>query len=196
MTRDELRALLGELWDRPPPAAWHPTGFVVLELHRDARGALRLHLWPPAGREQGRPCWPVHDHVWHLSSRVLCGAVHSHGYAVEDEPEGDALLYAVEYGRERRSCMRRSERRVSVHACTPQRTEAGGRYAVPAGEFHASRVEAGELAATLVLTTRTERAHPWVVGPADGPALVPVLRPSVSEARVRSMLDEVDAALV
>ena len=188
-------ALLRALRDRPPAATWHPTGFIVLQPYRDAEGALRLHLWPARPREHGRPCWPVHDHVWHLRSEVLCGTVRSQAYAVEDDPEGDSVLYAVEYGEGRRSCMRRSERRVRVREGEMVQVTAAGRYSVPAGAFHASRVQAGELAATLVCTRATERPHPWVVGPLDGPLDVGVVRPEVDQALVGRVLEEVEAAL-
>ncbi|MCA9706360.1 MAG: hypothetical protein KDK70_10970 [Myxococcales bacterium] len=190
-----LRRLLVAVEGEPPAGVWHPTGFVVLTLHADGRGALRLHLWPEGARELGAPCWPVHDHAWHLRSHVLHGEVRSHGYRVDDDPAGDWRLYAVDYAPGRRSCMRRSDRRVSVRPEGPRRVPAGERYAVAAGCFHASRVEAGESAATLVVTTITARAHPWVVGPDDGPEAVPVERPEADAGLVRGVLGQVTAAL-
>lgn len=194
-SRAPVRALLAEAEAHPPAAAWHPTGFVVVELLRDPHGALRLHLWPTGQREHGQPCWPIHDHVWHLQSHVLCGAVESHGYAVHDDPEGTSVLYAVEYGAARSSCMRRSARRVTVRAEAPRRVEAGRSYAVDAGAFHASRVPAEALAATLVVTRITARPWPWVVGELDAPAVVPVERPAAEAGLVRALVQQVDAAL-
>lgn len=182
------RELLAVLAENPPPAVWHPTGFLVLTLLRSQGGTLRLHLWPERAREHGTPCWPVHDHVWDLRSHVLCGAVESHRYAVVDDPHGDAVLYAVRYGAGRSSHMHRSERRVSVWPDVPRRIAAGERYEVPAGEFHASRVSAGELAATLAITRTTARAWPWVVGTVDAPAVVPVERAVASTTWVRELL--------
>lgn len=190
-----LRALLAALEREPPPGVWHPTGFVVLALHRDSAGALRVHLWPTGARQQGRPCWPVHDHVWHLRSTVLCGTVCSHEFGVVDDPGGDSVLYAVDYADGRSSLMRRSPRRVSVRPRPPRRVEAGARYEVEAGAFHASRVEAGTFAATLVVTRSTDRPWPWVVGPGDGPVQVPVERPVADASLVRGMLGRVRAAL-
>lgn len=190
-----LRALLTAVGEQPPAATWHPTGFVVLELHAEEHGALRLHLWPPHEREHGRPCWPIHDHVWHLRSHVLCGVVESHGYEVVDDPAGAAVLYAVEYGAGRRSCMRRSGRRVRVQAGAPRSIEAGSGYAVAAGQFHASQVAAQTLAATLVITQRTAQPWPWVVGDANGPDVVPVERPLAQAGVVVELLRQVTAAV-
>lgn len=185
---EALRGLLHGLEEDPPEAVWHPTGFVVLTLLRRHGGALRLHLWPEGVRELGRPCWPVHDHVWHLRSQVLAGQVESRGYAVTDDPHGRAVLYAVGYGEGRSSCMRRSERRVRVEALPPARIAAGERYEVAAGEFHASTVAVGDFAATLVATRATARPWPWVVGDLDAPTLVPVERQVADPDRVRPLL--------
>lgn len=190
-----IRALLAELEAQPPAAAWHPTGFVVLEPYRDDHGSLRLHAWPTGEREHGRPCWPIHDHVWHLRSHVLCGVVESHDYEVRDDPKGSSVLYAVEYGAGRSSYLRRSERTVSVRSGTPCRVEAGESYTVEAGAFHASRVPAQTMAATLVITRRTDQPWPWVVGELDAPERVPVERPLVDETLVRALLRQVDAML-
>lgn len=190
-----LRELLTALVDVPPPAVWHPTGFLVLTLLcRPHVGALRLHLWPERARQRGTPCWPVHDHVWDLRSHVLCGEVESRRYAVVDDPCGDAVLYAVRYGEGRSSHMARSERRVSVRPEAPRRIAAGERYSVPAGEFHASTVAVGRLAATLAATRSTTRAWPWVVGALDAPAVVPVERAVADAAWVRELLDAVRIA--
>lgn len=183
--------LLAALAEDPPPAVWHPTGFLVLTLLRSESGALRLHLWPERAREHGTPCWPVHDHVWDLRSHVLCGAVESHRYEVVDDPRGDSVLYAVRYGEGRSSHMHRSDRRVSVWPEVPRRIEAGERYEVPAGQFHASMVSAGELAATLAITRTTARAWPWVVGTVDAPAVVPVERGVADATWVRELLQHV-----
>ncbi|MEM9460799.1 MAG: hypothetical protein AAGF11_41935 [Myxococcota bacterium] len=192
---DALREVLAGLRGGSLPGVWHPTGFVVLRLHRDEHGALRLHLWPSGTRERGRPCWPVHDHVWHLRSHVLCGTVWSHGFRVVDDPGGYAVLYAVDYADGRSSRMGRSTRRVSVHPQAPRRVEAGMRYEVDAGAFHASRVEPGVSAATLVATRPTDRPRPWVVGPGDGPDRVPVERPVAEPSLVQQMLGRMQASL-
>src|SRR5690606_15780169 len=183
-----LHGLLRGLAAEPPEAVWHPTGFLVLTVWRTEEGALRLHLWPEGPRERGTPCWPVHDHVWDLRSQVLCGEVESRAYEVVDDPRGEAVLYAVGYGDGRRSCMRRSARRVRVRAQAPQRVGAGERYAVAAGECHASTVAVGDLAATLAATVDTPRPWPWVVGDGDGPAEVPVERPLAEPSRVVPIL--------
>jgi len=190
-----LGELLAAVAERPPAATWHPTGFIVLELLRDDEGALRLHLWPEGERKRGRPCWPVHDHIWDLRSRVLCGSVSSHDYEVHDDVEGSSMLYAVEYAAGSSSCMRRSERRVSARARVPRRMEAGQRYSVTAGVFHASRVEPGGFAATLVATEIGSRARPWVLGPVDGPKVVPVERPRADPQSVQAMVERVGGRL-
>ncbi len=174
---------------------WHPTGFVVLRLHSDAAGDLRLHVWPSAARRYGDPRWPIHDHTWNLSSEVLCGTVTSRDYTVTDDPNGEACLYAVDYASARDSALIRSERFVRVVPTPPRTLRPTEPYEVAAGDFHASEVDPGDLAATLVATRLTDRPHPWVVGPSDGPATVPVERPVATPAEVHALLDAVLAVL-
>jgi hypothetical protein len=185
---DALRGLLRRVMEAPPEAVWHPTGFLVLTLLRRDDGGLRLHVWPESARELGRPCWPVHDHVWELRSHVLCGEVESRGYRVVEDERGDAVLYAVGYGEGRSSCMRKSERRVSVRELAPRRVVSGERYTVAAGEFHASTVASGDFAATLVATRLGRQPWPWVVGGLDAPTVVPVERPLAAAAWVQALL--------
>jgi hypothetical protein len=190
-----LHRLLEGLSAAPPEAVWHPTGFLVLSLRLRDDGALRLHLWPGEARELGRPCWPVHDHVWGLRSQVLCGCVESREYEVVDDDDGDAVLYAVGYGEGRSSCMRKSERRVSVREQAPRRIATGERYEIPAGTFHASTVAMGDFATTLAATRSTTQRWPWVVGELDGPTLVSVERPAIEVTRARELLLRVRATL-
>jgi hypothetical protein len=188
---DTLAGLLRGLVAEPPEAVWHPTGFLVLTLLRTPDGALRLHLWPPGGRELGRPCWPVHDHVWDLRAQVLHGEVETCAYEVIDDASGDAVLYAVGYGEGRSSCMRCSERRVSVRARIPRRVAAGERYEVAAGEFHASTVAVDRFAATLAATRATAQPWPWVVGEMGSPEVIAVERSIADPARVRDLLQRI-----
>lgn len=190
-----LQGLLEGLWAAPPQAVWHPTGFLVLSLRRRGDGALRLHLWPAGARELGRPCWPVHDHVWGLRSQVLCGCVESREYEVVDDDAGDAVLYAVGYGEGRSSCMRKSQRRVKVREQALRRIAPGERYEISAGAFHASTVAEIDFTATLAATRPTLPRWPWVVGELDGPTVVSVERPAVELARTRELLERIRTTL-
>lgn len=195
LPQERVQSLLAAVGEAPPAASWHPTGFLVVRVAHDDAGALRLHLWPEEAREHGRPCWPVHDHVWDLRSRVLCGVVQSVEYSVHEDSHGESALYSVEYGGDHRSRMHHSGRRVRLEEHTVTSLTAGEHYCVHAGEFHTSRVEPGTLAATLVATRLTDRVAPWVVGVADGPTQVPVVRTAVSSAHVAQLLRRVRASL-
>jgi hypothetical protein len=52
---------------------WHPLGFAVVPLMvREDGSSLRLHVWPEGlrrGHSLEKPA--IHDHAWHLISRVL-----------------------------------------------------------------------------------------------------------------------------
>lgn len=170
--------------------AWHPTGFVVATLHQCDAGALRLHVWPAERRVYGAPLWPIHDHAWALCSLVLVGEVGSARMEVRPDAAGRYRRYAVAYGHERRSRLIAEPTRVAGRPGPMQATGAGGIYTLAAGEFHASAVAKGQLAATLVATqTQTQGdRRPFVLGPADGPATVDVQRPAVAAERWRALL--------
>lgn len=175
--------------------AWHPTGFVVVPLRDDGRGALRLHVWPVGRRLLGRPCWPIHDHTWQLTSRVLCGSIEHERFVLTDDPQGQPL-YAVDYGPGRDSTLIRGERRGRVTSAGRHRVRAGQRYRVAAGEFHTTHgPPPTELAATLVATNRGGRTSPWVVGQAEAPPRIPVRRALVEPGRLRLAVQAVYGAL-
>lgn len=77
-----LREIVPHLEDFP--GRWNPGGFMVfpLGLH-DVLGSLRLHVYPrgiPRETAQGPN---IHNHAWHLFSRVLVGSYTDTLYALE-----------------------------------------------------------------------------------------------------------------
>jgi len=175
-------------------ASWHPTGFVVAKLHQCDAGALRLHVWPDDERVYGEPLWPVHDHAWSLRSLVLVGEVGSVCMRVQPDAVGAHRRYTVDYGAGRTSRLVRGRERFTAQPGPTHNVGAGGVYAVEEGEFHASSVRAGRLAATLVATRSSHPRQPFVLGPADGPPSVDVQRTAVECPRWRSLLAAVRAA--
>ena len=174
--------------------AWHPTGFVVGKLRITERGVLRLHVWPETERVYGEPLWPVHDHVFALRSLVLVGRVTSREHDVVEDSEGSMRRWAVDYGAVRDSRLVPHGEPVQARTGPSVTTEAGGTYSVEAGRFHASMVPAGQLAATLVATTGTDRRYPFVLGPARGSEPIVVRRVAVPRPRWQAWVDRVAEA--
>ena len=190
---EEVRGLL--LAARGAAPTWHPTGFMVAKLWDGEAGALRLHVWPADDRCYGDPLWPVHDHVWPLSSHVLVGRIHCRSAEIVPDPDGDHRRYVVDYGVGARSRLKRYGGAVRLRLSSVRRVAAGGGYDVAAGCFHTSSGPPGQLAATLVAVGAPERDRPFVLGPPDGPSEIPVVRRAVEPMRWQALLSELCSRL-
>jgi hypothetical protein len=143
--------------------SWHPLGFVHCELARVGGSIYRLHLWPFRERRPKTPDWPIHNHVFDLTSKVLAGVITNREYSVCEKDDGGHSLYSVEYALNG-SRIVRTETSVDVrliHECSYER---GGRYCVKRGQFHSSHVAFLAFAATLVKTSDHRNESPLVVG--------------------------------
>lgn len=146
---------------------WHPTGFMVfpLGIHKEL-GSLRLHIWPKGLRRVAPKGDTIHDHSWHLASRVLVGVYNEEFYSVE---ESDTLP-DTEYARRESGLLRvfRTDYNpgsadvlitdgacVKVKLVEPRSIKAGNLHTIEAGVFHRHTILQDELAAALVLNSPT-----------------------------------------
>ena len=108
-----------------------------------------------------RPEFQVHDHIYGVRSQVLLGALRDTQYIVEEDAQGDHLLFAAAAGK-----VLNTQKKVS---CTKRRVSyfsAGDNYSVPKGDFHSSESLA-PLTATLFQKIDADlKMSPSVVGPA------------------------------
>jgi len=146
-------------------AAWHPLGFVHVELDRNLSSAYRFHIWPPGERRSKKPNWQIHNHVFSLTSKVLAGSIENRVYEVVDVPQGEATnqLYEVAYG-SASSELLPTGRFVMVVPESAKIYYAPATYEVSCGVFHESFVKHADVVATLVRTDFTGAASPLVVG--------------------------------
>ncbi|CAM5656461.1 hypothetical protein GCM10010329_11880 [Streptomyces spiroverticillatus] len=172
LLRDRARAALVEIatGERELPAVRHPLGFLCLPLLREGPRGVCVHLFEEgAGPEPGIS--PLHSHSWDLHSHVLYGQVanllvHTEDggdrpthrvFEVRSDPDGtDEILPTDEVVRS---------------APGPRRVSSGGEsYTLSAGRFHATVVEDGQPAATLVLGLVRPGRLDRSLGPLDGRA--------------------------
>src|SRR3989344_9376348 len=93
----------------------------------------RLHVWSDELPPMKRPEFQVHDHIYGVRSQVLLGALRDTQYIVEEDAQGDHLLFAAAAGK-----VLNTQKKVS---CTKRRVSyfsAGDNYSVPKGDFHSS----------------------------------------------------------
>lgn len=140
---------------------WHPLGFVSLLLKKGDGWALKLHYWPMETRRPKTPDWQIHDHRFHLESRVLNGALDNWTYRIE-EGGSDRLLPVSYSGKD--SVIEPSGRPVTAVLEKKETHSAGAVYTIPRTTFHQSFVSLDSCAITIVLQSDFVQQPPFVVG--------------------------------
>ena len=113
----------------------HPYGFLQLALTDTAwrDSGYRLHVWSDELPPMKRPEFQVHDHIYGVRSQILLGELRDTQYIVNEDPQGEYLLFKATpeklfNTKQKVSCTKRSVSYLS----------AGDKYFVPKGDFHSS----------------------------------------------------------
>ncbi|MEU3118183.1 MULTISPECIES: hypothetical protein [Micromonospora] len=149
-------------------AVRHPLGFTCLPVERDGPDGVCVHAWP-ADPPPVRPTTStMHSHSWDLLSHVLHGTVRNELIEVDDAPADPAWrVYEVRSLGEVDE-MAATDRLVTAMTATVETHSAGDSYALRAGGFHTSEVDAGEPAVTVALGRTTPGACDLSLGAVDG----------------------------
>ena len=146
--RDFFSERFGQLIET---ARLHPLGFYYAADRVDSRREFRFHLWPhgwkPPVQEEGRE---LHDHLYHLNSFVVAGALRHETFDVGRDDNGPFEICEVEY-----TSAGSGVRGTAVHGAAEIVTDSahapGCAYRLKYGVYH--RVTPLTLpSATLVLT--------------------------------------------
>ena len=141
---------------------WHPLGFVSCVIRKEeGRFTTRLHLWPKHERRTKNPDWPIHNHVYDLTSYILCGRVRDIQYRLRDGR--DYAIYSVQYSGNN-STVSFANGRTSIEKVTDEIHEAGDQYAVSIGSFHQTKVPMDESAISIVVLSNFANENPLVLG--------------------------------
>jgi hypothetical protein len=158
---DYLRENLSKLATDCQPL-WHPLGFVSCVIRDEPRDRLvRVHYWPKDERRTKNPDWPIHTHVYDLSSLVLMGRVRDMQYRKKRGSE--YAVYSVSY-KDSDSSISRTGQDLSIELSVDQYHVAGQEYLVPVGSFHQTMVPPDESALTLVVLSNFQDKAPLVLG--------------------------------
>lgn len=141
---------------------WHPLGFVSCVIRDEPRClVVRVHYWPKHERRTKNPDWPIHTHVYDLSSLVLMGRVRDVQY--REKSGSEYAVYSVSY-KDADSSIGRTDRDLSIELSVDQYHVAGEQYFVPVGSFHQTMVPSDETALTLVALSSFQDKVPLVLG--------------------------------
>ncbi len=141
---------------------WHPLGFVSCVIRKEAQKyTTRIHYWPKFDRRTKNPDWPIHSHVYDLSSYILEGRVRDIQYQLVEGAE--YAVYSVSYSGEN-STIKRTERQTSIKKVVDEVHGEGEEYSVPIGSFHQTQVPVRESALSLVVLFNFTDEKPLVLG--------------------------------
>ena len=95
---EEFGAIVRSLSDQLTPT-WHPLGFIHVRLLSPSAGeSFRLHLWPADYQHNQEQVDKIHDHLFNVTSKVLCGAVTNFRYTFSPDENGEWRELRVRYG--------------------------------------------------------------------------------------------------
>ena len=123
----------------------HPYGFLQLSLSEGAwrDSGYRLHVWSDELPSMKRPEFQVHDHIYGVRSQILLGELRDTQYIVNEDSQGEYLLFKATSGK-----LLNTKQKVSCTKRSVSYLSAGDKYFVPKGDFHSSESLA-PLTATL-----------------------------------------------
>ncbi len=158
---------------------WNPMGFMVLPLgsHQEL-GILRLHIWPKDLRKVTTKGEPIHNHAWHLESRILKGKYTDKIYVVrereisllEDERKerGFLRVFNIGFG-ERGGTLETDGLCVRVEVGEDRIAKAGEHHSIEQGVFHQTTIAYDKFVSTLIFdapTLPSLRSDVLIDGPA------------------------------
>lgn len=141
---------------------WHPLGFVSCVIRGElGQYVVRVHYWPRDERRVKNPDWPIHTHVYALSSFVLSGVVRDLQYGLV--PGDQYVIYRVRYyGGD--SEIVRTNKCTGIEVASDQLRKGGEQYWVEQGVFHQTQVPREKSAVTLVVLSDLKDEAPLVLG--------------------------------
>lgn len=161
---DIARCLIAVARASPPEWRVHPLGFYLWELGTFASSTYRLHFWDPADFHPVAK-GPFHDHVWHLESVILAGAIVNHEYSAFLDPSGPFVMGLIEQNGSI-DVVRYSHDTYRLEEVSASVVKRGEKYEIPPGVVHRSSLLSSlELTVTLVRSTRVLERGPFTFAP-------------------------------
>jgi hypothetical protein len=147
---------------------WHALGFIHCEIASFTQGSLRLHIWPSQDRHSQEQIDKIHDHIFSLTSLVLCGTIKNDTYTVDEVSKSEASnqSYKVKYQPNSAELQATGNyfKKTLKHQDEIKKNES---YTVLAGDFHQSTVTDGTFVATIVATYDHVKLSPRLLGSID-----------------------------
>ncbi|WP_405432285.1 hypothetical protein [Micromonospora sp. NBC_00617] len=186
--------------------SWHPNGFAVFEVEFvEGLGLIRLHVWPQHLRPalDGHP--EIHQHSFHLYSRIICGTYLENQFEISEvnrERENSADDHLRTYqvaptGRGGPDIVQEGDRPMVARPLFDSDLifSSGSWHDLPAGVFHSTPIPVDTFCATLAVLS------PHLPGVADilvgkpGFRGARRVRPMVAREELRELTAQFNAAM-
>ncbi len=141
---------------------WHPLGFVSCIVFDDDGVVTRLHYWPSTERRPKAPNWPIHTHLFKLSSLVVSGSLRDKQYHCF--PGSDYTGLRVVYSDED-SVLIETGSTYRIQNVRETIIHKYGFYSIEEGLFHQSEVDIGRETLTLAQCSNHSKNTPIVLAP-------------------------------
>jgi len=144
------------------PARWNPGGFMVfpLGLH-DELGSLRLHVWAAGVPRQTDQGPNIHEHGWHLSSKIIAGPYTDNLYKLDQaalldsetlvNEDGLLGLYMTRRNAEGQDSLITDGTLVRPKLIAERSVPEAEVHHIEAGVYHLTTIPLEQLVATLVV---------------------------------------------
>ena len=143
----------------------HPLGFFYCVPIDEGEKKLRVHVWPQSEGLLQDNSLSIHNHSFDFTAWILKGKVRNIVYK-ESNAGDEYVVYRTKYHDER-SILESSGRQVRIAVCQDTVYGKGCSYSLRSDAYHRTLRVDGFSAMTVLLTTSTERAEPFVLGPID-----------------------------
>lgn len=149
-------------------AVWHPLGFMYVNLYSTERRTLRLHIWLSEGQKNAPETSTIHNHIWGLTSYILCGSIINHNVecAYQKGPFTHRI-YEISYDKQI-NILTPTKSLVRCKSSCSTILKPRDVYTLEPGRFHYTVLAKGvEVAATLVVAEELSTGSPQSLGPIE-----------------------------
>jgi hypothetical protein len=161
INKKTLIEILYELYSQKIIVKHHPLGFLRLMLTENSRlkPGFYLHVWPDVPLASQPSDYKIHNHIFDLESRVICGSLIDITYDVEANDDGGYYQLRAEH------CNEFSELIIMPQKCIcnqllTKTVGDGGIYKIDKGTYHSTEIKNGYTATLMHKTNVDLNKHP------------------------------------
>jgi hypothetical protein len=148
---------------------WHPLGFIHVKLAQgEMKDTFRMHVWSSVHRDAREQGDKIHDHLFHVRSRVVFGSIKNIRYRFTPNAHGNHREVRIDYTYQD-SSLRETNLYGDIEEISADVFRAPTEYVISTSELHETLLFASELAMTVVHTTEPADYRPRAIFRRDSP---------------------------